>query len=727
MSSTDAEPSRASEFDSFIEIERSTADGAFRSWTVYADDVPIATVNPFKRPIPNVELAPDTQVRFSRFAYLHRSDHTMVLQTPLTGVDMHLHDPRAGAMLAALNFDISAEGVAKKTGIPVSITTQFLTQLVAMSAAFPVAQERERGAALGSLAQWAIDRGLPGPWNADALRSAFADLPWDRIPDQAEFILEFHHDGSARVDVSISVQAPNDEPVLSEVRIQEFDVTADGPRLMGMFDRVRSTPNGTDPVAWTQRALDAALSTHRASNAITVTTNSALHQLVQALGAPHFIGTMERRDGTRMLFFISSSSNLATAADVLASGGVPASVIQRLALLQPIADQPKSMRLAVDAFPDAISPTIAFELFVGPETLAVLPGVLDALGVDSVVLEEVLSLVQQDRQLRDVVLMPGVVTDVQEIFPMHVKVSLAADGKVTAKTYIALANIPLSAAGRTEEDQLVPSTWEFHDLLFHAKVREGRDRRKPGGSARFSVIPEERIPIAPPPPGDVALPIVDIETAVRSDQPFGAVMRARQSDRDWTGPELSQEELAELLARVQEIIPRKIDFGGGEVLDIDAAPYPSGGGIYETDIVVIAHRVEGLEQGAYLYRRGSRSLKPLSGSASAVDSLLMGAATSCGTGLNRPQALLVLAARFPDLAVKYEGIAYALMVKHVGVLMATIAYSATAMGLGAVPIGTGDSDAFANATGLDYYRHGSIGEIAVSTIPHAEQPREIIP
>ena len=32
---------------------------------------------------------------------------------------------------------------------------------------------------------------------------------------------------------------------------------------------------------------------------------------------------------------------------------------------------------------------------------------------------------------------------------------------------------------------------------------------------------------------------------------------------------------------------------------------------------------------------------------------------------------------------------------------ATIAYTATAMGLGAVPIGTGDSDAFATATGLD--------------------------
>jgi hypothetical protein len=38
------------------------------------------------------------------------------------------------------------------------------------------------------------------------------------------------------------------------------------------------------------------------------------------------------------------------------------------------------------------------------------------------------------------------------------------------------------------------------------------------------------------------------------------------------------------------------------------------------------------------------------------------------------------------------------------------------MGLGSVPLGTGDSDAFALATGLDYYTQGSIGEIAISPL-----------
>jgi SagB-type dehydrogenase family enzyme len=710
---SDVEPSRLGAFDGFAPIEGMTADGAFRSWTSYADGTPIATLRPFRRPIPNVKLAPTTQVRLSRFAYLRRTDHTMMLQSPLTGMDMELHDPRAGAMLTALTFDTSAERLAEQTNLPVTLTGAFLTQLIAMSAAFPVAQERDRNTALSSLAQWALDRGLPGSWDRDGLRTALADLPRDEIPDFFELILELHHDGTGRVDVSITTDSPNDHPVLGGVSIKEFDVTEDGPKPMGTFDRVRSLQTGTDPVAWTQRALDATVNTH----GIQVTKNSTLHQIVQTLGSPEFIGTMERRTGTRLLFRISVTQKLTEVGEILQAGGVPLSVIQRLALFEPITDRAPYLRLAVDVLPESILPTIAFEIFLNQSTTDLIPGVLDALGMQTAVLEEVLDAAQQETQLRDLMLAPGVVTDTQELFGMHVKVSFNMDGQVTAKTYIGLRNIPLSAAGRTEEDRLVPSTWEFHDLLFHSQVRQGRVRNKIGGTARFSVTPEERIPITAPPRGDIALPIIDVAMTVKDDQPFGEVMRSRESNRDWSGPELTQGALAELLARVQEVIHREIHFDGSEVAEMDGAPYPSGGGVYETDIVVIAHRVEEINQGAYLYRRGSRSLHPLIGSTTDVDGLLFGAAEACGNGLIKPQALLVLAARFPDLAVKYEGLAYALMVKHVGVLMAAITNSASAMGLGSVPLGTGDSDAFAKATGLDYYRHGSIGEIALCVIP----------
>jgi hypothetical protein len=48
-------------------------------------------------------------------------------------------------------------------------------------------------------------------------------------------------------------------------------------------------------------------------------------------------------------------------------------------------------------------------------------------------------------------------------------------------------------------------------------------------------------------------------------------------------------------------------------------------------------------------------------------------------------------------------------------------FCAEAMGLGAVPIGAGDSDVFAAAAGLAYDRNGSIAEIAISTRSDVER------
>jgi hypothetical protein len=56
------------------------------------------------------------------------------------------------------------------------------------------------------------------------------------------------------------------------------------------------------------------------------------------------------------------------------------------------------------------------------------------------------------------------------------------------------------------------------------------------------------------------------------------------------------------------------------------------------------------------------------------------------------------------------------MLKHVGVLMAMMNLTAPLVGLGSVPLGLGDSDRFAAATGLEYYRHGAIGELALSLL-----------
>ena len=271
----------------------------------------------------------------------------------------------------------------------------------------------------------------------------------------------------------------------------------------------------------------------------------------------------------------------------------------------------------------------------------------------------------------------------------------------------------MNEVGKSVEDELIPRSWEFHDLLFHTKTRNGRVRGKLGGTIRFTLMPHPAEPSTQPVPGDILLPTVDIPALIAADPPFGKVLEERKSIRAWDGAELPVAQVSELLARVMHLVPRS-DEVGGQVIERSGRVYPSGGALYEIDIVLFANRVAGLAPGAYLYRQGSHSLGALTGDIAKQERVLFAASEATGAGMSRPQALIVLAARFPDIATKYEGIAYSLMLKHVGVMMATIQFSATAMGIGSVPLGTGDSDAFALATGLDYYTQGSIGEIAIS-------------
>ncbi|MEV4578534.1 nitroreductase family protein [Nonomuraea jabiensis] len=69
---------------------------------------------------------------------------------------------------------------------------------------------------------------------------------------------------------------------------------------------------------------------------------------------------------------------------------------------------------------------------------------------------------------------------------------------------------------------------------------------------------------------------------------------------------------------------------------------------------------------------------------------------------------------------KYEGMGYALTLKHVGVLYQTLYCVATAMGLAACGLGSGDSAAFAEATGRDPLEECAVGEFMIGT---AEAPR----
>jgi SagB-type dehydrogenase family enzyme len=110
----------------------------------------------------------------------------------------------------------------------------------------------------------------------------------------------------------------------------------------------------------------------------------------------------------------------------------------------------------------------------------------------------------------------------------------------------------------------------------------------------------------------------------------------------------------------------------------------------------------------------------LDGRTKDVEQLLHCAAMSTGIDEQRLQVLIILAARFPRIAWKYESIAYALILKHVGVVMQTMYLAATAMGLAPCAVGCGDADLFAKAAKLNYYEETSVGEFLLGSRPASD-------
>jgi len=78
-----------------------------------------------------------------------------------------------------------------------------------------------------------------------------------------------------------------------------------------------------------------------------------------------------------------------------------------------------------------------------------------------------------------------------------------------------------------------------------------------------------------------------------------------------------------------------------------------------------------------------------------------------------PQILVTIAARFGRTAWKYTSIAYALVLKDVGVLIQTLYMMATDMGLGGCAIGTTNIDLFAKMTGIEFHVEGPVGQFAI--------------
>jgi SagB-type dehydrogenase family enzyme len=277
--------------------------------------------------------------------------------------------------------------------------------------------------------------------------------------------------------------------------------------------------------------------------------------------------------------------------------------------------------------------------------------------------------------------------------------------------------------GRADGDEPVPTAvdaWEFHDLLFHARTRRGRTDAPFGGTYRLAGRMAAPAPVRPIPDG-AALPLFrpDLSQLEERDPPLVRVVEARRSQRIYGERPLDAQQLGEFLyrvARVREQQDVELETPRGPMrVAMVSRPYPSGGGLYELEFYAAVAACDGVEPGLHYYEPRGHALVRIRARTAEVEGLFRDAAESAGISPDAIQVLLIVSARLPRVAWKYASMAYALVLKHVGVVLHSMYLAATAMDLAPCALGAGDSDLFARAAGTDYYAETSVGEFLLGS------------
>jgi SagB-type dehydrogenase family enzyme len=256
--------------------------------------------------------------------------------------------------------------------------------------------------------------------------------------------------------------------------------------------------------------------------------------------------------------------------------------------------------------------------------------------------------------------------------------------------------------------------WDFHDLLFHTRSTEGRHANPLGGVYPYSGVIPPLPAVRPHWPGNP----IDLRrfSPAEAVSPFAKLLRERHSTRSFDDQRpITLAELSRFLADTACVLSSSSseDLGdGGPLVAYAFRPYPSAGASYELELYLAVDRCEGLARGFYHYDAGRHALVPIGARTQHLEALLRGAEFAMGEPA-APQILITLAARFGRMSWKYSSLAYALILKDVGVLTQTLYLMAADMGLGGCAIGSTNIDLFAKMTGIEFHVEGPVGQFAL--------------
>jgi SagB-type dehydrogenase family enzyme len=259
--------------------------------------------------------------------------------------------------------------------------------------------------------------------------------------------------------------------------------------------------------------------------------------------------------------------------------------------------------------------------------------------------------------------------------------------------------------------------WDFHDLLFHARSTPGRHANPLGGHYPYAGV------MPPPPAVRRRWPGKKIDLRQLSPahpdmiSPTAKLLQERHSVRSFDDRQpITVVELARFLDSTARVLSRwnsRVDLGDARpVVAYAARPYPSAGAGYELELYLAVDKCAGLAPGFYHYDAGGHALVSIGVRPPLLEALLTEARLAMGVPA-APQIVITIAARFSRISWKYSSLAYALILKDVGVLIQTLYLMTTDMGLGGCAIGSTNIDLFAKMTGIEFHVEGPVGQFAL--------------
>jgi SagB-type dehydrogenase family enzyme len=295
--------------------------------------------------------------------------------------------------------------------------------------------------------------------------------------------------------------------------------------------------------------------------------------------------------------------------------------------------------------------------------------------------------------------------------------------------YLAAAGMLVAAQAGTssvfaEDRDTAIVGWSPAEMMFHTRSTLGRHDHDfgvtyPAGTTR----PAEPV-VKPQASRHIPLHVPRWEEVCQSDPPVVVAMEGRRSARRYAGSPVTAVQLGALLyrtARVRSLVTATA--GGHDPPDVSAMgtpyssrPYPSGGACYELELYLTVGNCAGLARGIYHYDPLGHRLEPVRADRAAADELLNAARMTAA--LDGPaQVLISMTARFRRLSWRYEGLAYRLVLMHVGVLMQNLYIVCAAMGLAPCALDAVDIDVAARAFGTDWRTEPCVGQFLVGGKP----------